>query len=365
MSHCPYYSALFGQQGATAEDQGYQGSRYSEIKKALFVVREPYPEIWGAEGNNPLPVYKATFGHAFRGFLPGGKPDQLLAAATRTVDTRGDLRWGEDRNGFRRIVHPNGICLFGMWEIDQDNPYSGYFKNGSRGLIISRFSTNDGALRGKKKSFSLVGKVFPTTDENHADLLKPANFFTQQDLGNESTRYINDAKMRNSPNVTALRRFLVGTLILARLGRVFGKVDKEADIRQVHEVAELGKPEGDATNAPEFMQLQMSPGQPRVEGEKLDFRDEIYSMIFDRGDPTPKRTLSFDILVANEGRTKRFTSAYKRLTVDQWETIGRITFNTAVASYNGDHVLHFPHPQWRNDRNDPASFVRVGGKRVV
>ncbi|HYC63033.1 MAG TPA: hypothetical protein VEK79_26065 [Thermoanaerobaculia bacterium] len=30
-------------------------------------------------------------------------------------------------------------------------------------------------------------------------------------------------------------------------------------------------------------------------------------------------------------------------------------FDEAVASFNGDRVLHFNHPAWRDDRNDPRS----------
>ncbi len=286
----------------------------------------------------------------------------MKEVAKRTVDTRADLRWGEDRKGFRRIVHPNAICLFGHWKVDEANPYSGYFRKDSHGLVIARFSSNTSVYREKKKSLSLVGKIFPTTNEDHEESLVPANFFTQRDFGNERAHFVNDAVMRNSPNVTALRRIPIGTLILGRLGNVFKKVDKEPDIRQLHEIAELGKKEEEPTNTPEFMQLRMGEGQPRI--EERDFRDEIYAHIFDRGDPAPKRELKFGIEVANEGRTKRFTNAYKRVYVKQWERIGEIVFNHAVASYNGDHVIHFQHPEWRDDRNDPKTAVRVDGERV-
>lgn len=35
-------------------------------------------------------------------------------------------------------------------------------------------------------------------------------------------------------------------------------------------------------------------------------------------------------------------------------------FDDAVVSYNGDHVVHFNHPPWRDDRNDPSS-ARIPG----
>jgi hypothetical protein len=356
------YSTLFGHQENTKEDLDYNGSRFSELRDALF--ENPYQEVWGAGGNVPFPAYKATFSQAFRGFILGWKADQLRAASERTVDTRADLRWGPDRKGFRRILHPNGICLFGLWKITKDNPFTGYFRNGRGGLVIARFSSNTTPFRGKRKSFSLVGKIFPTTDEDHANPLIPASFITQQDLGNESTKYINDAAMTNSPNVTALRRFPIGTLILAREGSVFTRVDKQSDIRQLHEIAELGKSSETPTNTPEFMQLQMTAGQPRIEGDRLDFRDEIYGQIFDLGNPKAMRALSFDISVSNEGRVTRFTPAFKRVSVKSWDKIGQIVFNNAVASYNGDHVIHFHHPGWRDDKNHSSTAVRIGGKRV-
>ena len=89
----------------------------------------------------------------------------------------------------------------------------------------------------------------------------------------------------------------------------------------------------------------------------------MLATIYDAGDPEPKRVLNFDISVSNEGRIRGF-SAFKRVTVENWQTIGQIRFTEAVASYNCDHVLHFHHPHWRTDRNDSKKAVRVDGKRV-
>jgi hypothetical protein len=47
-----------------------------------------------------------------------------------------------------------------------------------------------------------------------------------------------------------------------------------------------------------------------------------------------------------------------RVRVRNWKRIGRLVFEEAVVSYNGDFVLHYPHPPWRNDRNDPRSVAR-------
>jgi hypothetical protein len=97
--------------------------------------------------------------------------------------------------------------------------------------------------------------------------------------------------------------------------------------------------------------------QPQIEGDDLDFRDEILAQIYDRGDPKPKRKLVFNIEVSDSGQT-RGTPFYQRRTIKEWRRIGRIVFEEAVASYNGDFVIHFHHPAWRNDRNNPSGGVR-------
>ena len=70
------------------------------------------------------------------GILPFGPPYAFRQATERAVDSAADLRWGPDRKGFRRLAHPNGICLTGLWQITEDTHYSGYFRNGSRALVV-------------------------------------------------------------------------------------------------------------------------------------------------------------------------------------------------------------------------------------
>jgi hypothetical protein len=105
------------------------------------------------------------------------------------------------------------------------------------------------------------------------------------------------------------------------------------------------------------MRLLVAAGQPKIEGEALDFRDEIMAQIFDKGDPKPKRTLTFNIEVTDEGTT-RGLPVFQRRSFKSWRRIGRIVFDNAVASYNGDFVIHFSHPTWRDDRNDPSTATR-------
>jgi hypothetical protein len=208
----------------------------------------------------------------------------------------------------------------------------------------------------------MVGKLFPTTDAQHATPLRTANFITQEDIGGSDTEYFNDVELRNAPDTTVSRRG-AGAPLLLKVGLTFGDVDREPSIRQLYPIAELGKPAGTPTRAPEFMRLLVAENQPRVPGADLDFRDEVMAQIFDRGDPTPKRTLTFHIEVTDEGETSGPPFAEKR-TFRGWRRIGTLTFDNAVISYNGDFVIHFRHPTWREDRNDPTTATRVEGKKV-
>ena len=345
----------------TEEDRTYRGSRFSEVRDAIFA--NPYQKVWGGTGEPPLPVYNVSLASAVRGILPLGSPYFFRQAVARAVDSTADLRWGADRKGFRRIIHPNGICLTGRWEISEQTPYSGYFQKGSQALAVGRYSTCcTETRRGRERSLSLVGKLFPTADPNHSELLSTANFITQQDIGGDRTDYINDAELCNAPNTTSWRRGF-GVPVLLTEAILFAKTDKQPTQRQLYQVAELGKPAGEPTRAPAFTRLLVDPRQPRIAGEALDFRDEIMAQIFDRGDPIRRRTLTFHIEVTDQGST-RGPNFYQRRSFANWQRIGRLIFDNAVASYNGDFVIHFTHPTWREDRNDPSTATRVNERKV-
>ena len=351
----------FGIEGLTNEDRAYGGSRFREVVEAIFA--NPYQRVWGREGEAPLPVYEVTLQSVLHGALASGDQYLFRQASARAVDSGADLRWGPDRKGFRRLLHPNGVCLVGRWAIHAETAYSGYFARGRVALAVARYSTCcTETCRGQTRSLSLVGKLFPTTDPDHPTPLRTANFIAQQDIGGDRTDFINDAELRNAPDTTASRRG-TGVPILLATGAVFGKVDKEPTIRQLYPVAELGKPAGEPTRTPEFMRLLVAPDQPRITGEGLDFRDEIMAQIFDRGDPAPRRTLTFNVEVTDDGETSG-PPVLQRRTFRNWRSIGVLTFDNAVVSYNGDSVIHFNHPTWRDDRNDPRTATRVNGEKV-
>jgi len=343
------------------EDRHYSGSRFSEVTAAIFA--NPYQQIWGAPGEPPLPIAEVSFRTVVGGLASFGIPRRFQRDSERALDSRADLRWGADRKGFQRLVHPNGVCLTGIWSIDQHTEYTGYFRGGSSARLIARYSTCcSETRRGSMRSLSMVGKLFPTMDADHLEPLPTANFITQDDLGGSTTEFINDVELRNAPDTTLVNRG-AGAGLLFLIGLVFRRVDSEPTIRQLYPIAELGKPANQQTRAPEFMRLLVAPNQPRISGTGLDFRDEVMAQIFDKGDPRPRRTLTFLIEVTDEGRTTG-PAARQRRTFSNWRRIGAIIFDNAVVSYNGDSVIHFNHPTWRRDRNDPTTATRIDGRKV-
>jgi hypothetical protein len=62
----------FGIEGITDEDRAYAGSRFSDVREALFA--NPYQRTWGAAGEPPLPVHPVTLSSLLYGILPFGPP---------------------------------------------------------------------------------------------------------------------------------------------------------------------------------------------------------------------------------------------------------------------------------------------------
>jgi hypothetical protein len=345
----------------SAEDAAYAGSSFAAVREALFA--NPYGHPWGELGTPPLPTYRVTLGGVLKGILPFGRPYAFRQAVERAVDSSADLRWGPDKKGYRRLVHPNGICLTGTWSISEETEYSGYFRRGSRALVVARYSTCcSETRRGRTRSLAMVGKLFPTLERESGASLPTANFVTQQDLGGDRTDFVNDAELRNAPDTSAWRRGF-GVPVLLVTGIVFGIADRKPSIRQLYPIAELDKKPMEPTRAPTFMRLRVDARQPRIPGLDLDFRDEIMAQIYDPGDPVPKRVIAFDIDVTDEGETHGLQLRERR-TFRNWRRIGSLVFNEAIASYNGDFVVHFAHPTWRDDQNDPATATRVGRRKV-
>lgn len=346
-----------GFEGVSPEDQQYNGSRYQEVKAALFA--NTYYLTWAGATEPPLPTYGVRLRYALAGLFSRYKGWRFQQASDRSIDSRADLRWGSDGLGFRRILHPNGVGLCGRWEIDATaggTPYTGYFQAGSRALVIGRYSVCCTETRsGHSRSLSLVGKMYPTLDEHHAAPLRPASFITQEDLGGSTSYAISDVELRNAPDVTPWRRG-AGIAVFLLTAFVLSRTDRQNAVRQLYEIAELGKRPDEPTRAPEFMRLLAEPDRGATPAPNVDFRNEILGRLYEPDDPKPRHTLTFAIEVSDSGDRRGLLR--RRWHISEWRRIGRLVFHEAAASYNGDFVLHFPHPAWRDDRNDKSTVVR-------
>ena len=83
----------FGAESFTEADRAYAGSRFAEVRQAIFA--NPYQQIWGGPGGAPLPMQQVTLSSVLRGALTFGKDYIFRQATARAVDSHADLRWGE------------------------------------------------------------------------------------------------------------------------------------------------------------------------------------------------------------------------------------------------------------------------------
>src|SRR4051794_34237717 len=92
-----------------------------------------FADVWAEVTSTPYASLPHTSVSVTRFFGLG--VSYLKNAAIRTINDQNDLL-----PHFDKLVHPNGVCLAGTWNITEPNEYSGYFTEGSRGLLIARAS---------------------------------------------------------------------------------------------------------------------------------------------------------------------------------------------------------------------------------
>lgn len=293
----------------------YRGSRFADVWRS--VCADPY---------DALPDKRLGLAS-----LPELISKGILRAARRTLATRADLL-----PAFDKLVHTVGICLRGTWSIDDSTPYTGLFKTGSKALIIARASDAIGEQRpGRLRFLGLAGKLWPTEDPEHATPLSTGNFFTLENLAGSHSQHFVDATLASDLWPPQPRAASVAKLPLAVLaGPAFMLADRawkptQAMVRQLYPIAELGEWERSDAVAPALMRLVPSPRCRRV--ETADLREELRMQHHPGG-------IRYDIEVADR-RSWLLAHRFRR--------IGEIHFTESVASYSGDHRLHFAHPPFR------------------
>ncbi len=292
----------------SAHATSYQGSSHDQVWKQI--KSDNYAE---------LPQNKISF-RSLYGFLE----NRIRRSAERTLSDRSDIL-----PQFKKLAHPNGVCLSGTWEITEENPYGGYYKKGSKGLIIARASTAMSATKqGKNRAFGFAGKLFPTLEGS--EVVPTSNFFLVDDLGGTKAPHYTGVEMLNEPAISTTTTVMMNLFYALKLAATFGKADSNPNMRQLYEVSYIGETEKNKVRTPKWMKVGAADGQTI---DEVDFRDELN---IDKHDGE----LVFDISVAStqddEGNKN-------------WSKIGSIRFTDSAASNSCDHRLHFHHPKWKSN----------------
>lgn len=308
-------SALLGVvavRSVASADAPYNGSAFNDVWAQ--VASDPYA----------IPHYRVTLG-SFFGFLD----DKLTDNSRRTLSDHEDLL-----PHFQKLLHPNGICLEGTWNITAETPFTGYFATGAKGLIVARASTAlTNTEQGSYRAFGFAGKIFPTQDG--AATVPTANFFTIEDLGGTLRDHYLDALNTNDIiNISTTPALVENAAIGAAVAQSFMTADQttstsQITLRQLYPISEAGLADPTQAVTPMWLMITGSPDVPRVDA--ADFRDELAIANYPSG-------LRFDIRVATVGT---------RTGDKQWATIGFIDVKDTVVSDSCDHRLHFSHPRFR------------------
>ena len=287
----------------------YKGSTFIDVWEQ--VISEPYEK----------PQHKVTFWSFFCCGV-----NKLLEASIRTIKDDSAIL-----SHFDKLLHPNGACLSGIWHITEDNPYSGYFEKGSEGLIIARASVAlSETTRGNYRGFGMAGKIYPTNDPLHTEELQTANFFVIDNLAGTLADHYTDVGLINEPEITPRPGIFLLLPVAITAAVSLGLADRNPGIRQLYTISELGLSDTSLAKTPEWMKIQASPNQIKVDEE--DFRDEL-----DVKNYTDEQ-LYFDIFVTTEDSTRE---------KKDWLKIGYILFDDFIISESCDHRLHFQHPKFK------------------
>ncbi|MGZ3788657.1 MAG: hypothetical protein ACXVLQ_09050 [Bacteriovorax sp.] len=297
-------------------------SSFNEVRDVVFGANPSTADAnalseMAAYEHGRLPHYEVTSSK----FIVDGV-DRLLDRATHTLNDTVDYY-----PRLEKLVHSNGACFTGLWTITEPNPYSGFFKAGSKGLFIGRASTAlSETERGDPRGFGFAGKIFPTMDKNAS--VKTANFFLVDVLmGTQRNRYL-DVKMTNNPSLG----FRASVLSMAlKIMKAFKAVDTDPAYRPVYPISEMGLSVAEKVKTPKFMMLETDRSVAR--NDDTDFRDELNIR------KNHANGIKFNILVNDINNDQ---------TASEWKRIGSIQVQESIVSYGCDRRLHFAHPKMKN-----------------
>jgi len=295
----------------------------AQEKRDSKPLSHQFNAVWNEVIFDPLsslPQESISYSKLFDGGL-----DLISLNAKRTLSSEADII-----EPFNKLVHPNGVCLSGVWKIDTPNPYSGQFKNGSESLLIARASTAMSATkRGEIRAFGMAVKLFGTMNKEETTTNSLANFFVIDDLGGTDTQYYTDVALTNEPDVSFTSAVFGSLAYGLKVASAFSSTDENSGIRQLYELSYLGEGESSRVITPKWIKIEAQKKQTKFGVE--DFREEFILGVGEN--------LVFNISVTSQEIEG----------VKQFKKIGTITFDSSVISTTCDHRLHFHHPLWRDD----------------
>jgi hypothetical protein len=304
--------------GLAYSTTSYTGSSFNEIMNVL-------------EDRNFLPntdIEKKEFSIYQKGLLPqypvnatslfNSGSTKLERDSQRTVSERFDYY---DR--LPKMLHPNGVCVSGVWKIDTETSYSGYFSKGSTGLFIGRISVAlQETTSDENRGFGIAGKIFPTMDKNKT--VETGNFFTVDVLLGEDTPHVLNTFTTNEPD-TGFSFSLLG--LFFKIAEALKTADENPGFRPLTQIARLNN--SGVVKQPHW--LRLSTGSDIIRNDASDFRDEVKQAFLDN------KIITYNIEVSD--------STKERTGVEGWNKIGVMELDREIISYGCDRRLHFAHPK--------------------
>ncbi len=281
-----------------------------------------FNDVWNQVKSDPIDELPQTEVSFLK--LSNSKENLILKDSQRTLNDHSDLL-----DSFEKLAHPNGICFKGIWEIDVENIYGGYFQQGKKALIIARASSAmSNTQSGSTRAFGFAGKLFPTMDPNKIHTKPSGNFFLIDDLGGTDANYYRDVALTNEPTVSITFEVIKNMFYAIEVAHTFSQVDENPSIRQLYEISYLGEDTNENIITPKWLKIEIENTQT---ADAKDFRDELK---IEDGE-----TLVFSISVANRAINSKKV----------WQKIGTIQLDTSIVSKSCDQNLHFHHPKWRSN----------------
>ncbi|PNK61242.1 hypothetical protein [Psychrobacter sp. FDAARGOS_221] len=316
--------------------QQASASSYQQVHDVVFnqaLTPDISDDQLDAQIQQELAVYQA-------GKMPAYKVTsaQFTKKVRERLAIRSEQTLSDDVDYYERLeklVHSNGICMAGTWQITEDvknsdgQRYTGMFAKDAQSLFIGRLSVAlSDTKQGDYQAFGMAGKIFGTTDADKE--VRTENFFVADVLTGARRESVFEAPMTNKPKVGF--RFSVLSLGL-KIGPIFTKADEDAGMRPVTSIAKMGVAAESNAVSPKYMML--SPVQPvnYQPNPGIDFRQEF---ALSPQETAREATRDFTIYVSDTA-TKAEDNG--------WQRIGLIKADETKVSYGCDRQLHFAHPK--------------------